>query len=111
MSELSERTEADEMALVATPYLLGGVAFSLGAYCGVLTVINVPNKDTDKVDWFIYSSKHWAELRRYLGWEALVGYLSYVLGVSSSTSTLPWGIALGSLTCKRSSLFGSLQFW
>ena len=46
----------------ATPYLVGGIAFSIGAYSGVLTVVNVPNKDSQKMDWFIYSRAHWNEV-------------------------------------------------
>lgn len=80
MCDLSKRSTEDELALVATPYLVGGIAFSIGAYSGVLTVVNVPNKDSQKMDWFIYSRAHWNELLKYLSWEPLVGYVSYVIG-------------------------------
>ena len=43
--------------LVDAPYLLGGVCFTLGSYAGILEVVNVPNKDSKKIDYCFYGRK------------------------------------------------------
>ena len=40
------------IVLVDIPYVVGGVCFTLGAYCGVLEAVNVGNPD-EKLTWFM----------------------------------------------------------
>jgi hypothetical protein len=52
-----------EAALVVTPYFMGGICFTVGAYAGVLEVINIHNKDDKITDWFFTGSKQWNKMR------------------------------------------------
>jgi hypothetical protein len=45
MAEISQISEYNEKVLVACPYLVGGICFTIGAYAGTLQVLNVHNKD------------------------------------------------------------------
>ena len=121
MSSLVDNREGNELALVAAPYLVGGVAFSLGAYTGILHVINVPNKDSNRMDLFFFACgarAQWRELRRYLSWEPLVGYVSYFVGalafnVNTVVGALP-DVELSPLAefllVWAPAIFGSLAF-
>lgn len=72
------------LALVDGPYLVGGVAFTLGAYAGVLEVVNVGAPEHERTRLgsalFLRPRETWRELRRYLAWEAIIGYLCYIFG-------------------------------
>jgi len=81
MSSLSERGMLYERALVWVPYLMGNVAFMIGAYAGVIEVINIPNTNRDRKTSYFISSKH--ELRILIdlvGWKPIFGYISYFIG-------------------------------
>lgn len=45
MAKITKNNERYEKALVVTPYFIGGLCFTVGAYAGVLEVINIHNKD------------------------------------------------------------------
>jgi hypothetical protein len=80
MSSLSE-TPVFEKALVAGPYFVGGIAFTLGSYAGILEVINVPNKDNDGVTSYCFTGRaQWRRIREFLSWEPMLGYLAYFVG-------------------------------
>jgi hypothetical protein len=82
MADISKSSHSAAVALVTTPYLVGGICFTLGSYAGFLQVINVHNKETkmSKSDWCFKGSKHWKAMRVHLSWEPLVGYFSYMIG-------------------------------
>lgn len=80
MSNITKENESLEKVLVVTPYFIGGVCFTVGAYAGVLEVINIHNKDGGITDWFFTGPTQWRKMRKYLGWEPLLGYISYFLG-------------------------------
>jgi len=80
MMTISKFSEESEKALVVTPYFFGGVCFMVGAYAGVLTVVNVHNKDEGLNDFCFTGGKQYRKMREYLGWEPIVAYGSYSLG-------------------------------
>ena len=55
--------EKMEYALVAGPYFMGGIAFTLGSYAGVLNVVNIPNKDSGRISVCFTGKKQWGILR------------------------------------------------
>lgn len=79
---------AASKALVAVPYLMGGVCFTLGAYAGVVETLNVPfsgNEGMQRLVLFLSPRDlggQWRELRRHLSWEPLIGYASYMIGAT-----------------------------
>ena len=84
MSGLAEGAAA-ERALVGVPYLFGGVCFTLGAYAGVVEVLNVPYAKDPRHALVLGLSPcdargQWRTLRRHLSWEPLVGYAAYIVG-------------------------------
>ena len=62
MTNLVE-TEEMELALVAAPYFVGGIAFTLGSYAGILNVVNIPNKDNGRISWCFTGREQWNTLR------------------------------------------------
>jgi hypothetical protein len=82
MSEFCRNDSANYHAVVTTPYLVGGICYTLGSYAGVLQVLNVHNKDEEffKQDWCFKGAKHWRSMRKFLSWEPLVGYFAYIIG-------------------------------
>ena len=81
-------------ALVATPYLAGGLCFTLGAYAGVVEVINVSTTPGDKVRlWFSCRRplEEWRALRKHVGWEPLAGYSCYIVGAVAFNVAPPRG--------------------
>ena len=80
MTTLPEKSHGNMQALVITPYWIGSICFTVGSYAGVLEVVNVPNKNEDIVDYWFKGPKQWANLRKFLGWEPLIGYYSYMIG-------------------------------
>lgn len=75
-----------ELALVNTPYFMGSVAFTCGAYCGVLEVINLPN---EPFTWFLTSRR---QLRRVRGMVDLRSmgacYANFVGSIAFNIDTL-----------------------
>jgi len=69
-----------EYALVAAPYFMGGIAFTLGSYAGILNVVNIPNKNSGAISWCFTGKEQWKNIRKYLGWEPLAGYICYMFG-------------------------------
>jgi hypothetical protein len=49
MADISKSSHSAYTALVSTPYLVGGICFTLGSYAGFLQVINVHNKETKMI--------------------------------------------------------------
>ena len=73
LSDVAKMSKANSNALVTTSYFAGGLCFTLGAYAGILEVINVPNKEDGKVhDWCFCGRAQWRKMRHFLGWEPLV---------------------------------------
>ena len=74
------------LALVDGPYLVGGVAFTLGAYAGVMEVVNVGAAEHEPTrfgsELFTKPLVTWKKLRKYLAWEAIVGYFCYIVGAA-----------------------------
>ena len=73
-------TKGNTQALELTPYLVGGMAYTLGSYAGVLEVLNVRNKDDGLADYCFKGTKHYWDMRNYLGWEPIAGYFAYMFG-------------------------------
>jgi len=82
LTSLPGMNTGNMQALVITPYWVGSICFTFGAFAGVLEVVNVPNKDDNITDWCFTGGKQWRELRKYLGWEPLLGYMSYMIGAT-----------------------------
>eukprot|EP00971_Amphidinium_carterae_P137489 2724799-Amphidinium_carterae.1 len=59
---------------------MGGIAFTLGSYAGLLEVLNVAKDNDARMSWVWYSSSQYHMMRRYVSWEAILGYVSYVIG-------------------------------
>ncbi|KAH8069758.1 hypothetical protein JL721_5647 [Aureococcus anophagefferens] len=63
-----------------------GVAFTLGAYAGVMEVVNVGAAEHEPTRLgsalFTKPLVTWKKLRKYLAWEAIVGYFCYIVGAA-----------------------------
>jgi len=84
VSELAPDEEGKrlfESVLVQTPYFAGGVAFTVGAYCGILEVLNLPRRDHagGSMVW-CPSRKSLREARQAAGLNALMSYSSNFVG-------------------------------
>ena len=69
-----------EQGLVDGPYFAGGVCFGLGAYCGVLQVLNVHNKDSKRQLVWCGSCRQWSKAAKTVGKSAAAAYLTYFVG-------------------------------
>jgi len=71
-----------ETGLVDGPYFAGGVCFGLGAYCGVLQVLNVSIKGFDDSPRLIWcgSCRRWRNSMKEVGKSAAAAYLIYFIG-------------------------------
>jgi len=79
------QVEADfmEEALVTLPYFIGSVAFTIGSYAGLLEVLNVgkrPDDHSSRMTLCWTSRQQWRQMRQYLSWEPIIGYVCYVVG-------------------------------
>jgi len=96
MNHLSAANETNEMSLVTAPYFVGGIAFTLGGYAGILEVVNIPNKDSTRFDWMFYGPQQWTRIRKFLSWEPLWGYIFYFVGalffnINTVADFFTWG--------------------
>ena len=82
-----------EAAVVATPYLVGSVCFTLGSVFGVLEILYLPKSSapaTGKAGslgalasgrpWRCCGPANWRKVCRMVRVESIVGYLSYLVG-------------------------------
>lgn len=80
MTELVGQDLRLEQGLVDGPYFAGGVCFGLGAYCGVLQVLNVHNKDSKRQLVWCGSCRQWSKAAKTVGKSAAAAYLTYFVG-------------------------------
>ena len=102
MTNLTTQNHVFEKSLVGGPYFVGGVAFTIGSYAGMLEVINVPNKDDDGVTSYCFTGRaQWMKIREFLSWEPMLGYLSYMIGaILFNVNTLAGFLSLSPLQAK-----------
>eukprot|EP00933_Yihiella_yeosuensis_P019862 TRINITY_DN1601_c0_g5_i1.p1 TRINITY_DN1601_c0_g5~~TRINITY_DN1601_c0_g5_i1.p1 ORF type:complete len:407 (-),score=57.77 TRINITY_DN1601_c0_g5_i1:274-1494(-) len=68
-----------ELALVQTPYLVGGVCFTIGSYMGILEVMNVGESGSRFI--LCPCGQAWRQQRRMsVNWKPFLGYGSYLAG-------------------------------
>jgi len=91
MLDLAGKTERNSKALVTLPYFVGGICFTLGAYFGIIEVVNVP-KGMDRgfkghfgtgYDLFLTGRTQWKKMKDAgVSWNGLMGYTVYFMGAS-----------------------------
>lgn len=99
-----------ELALVNTPYCVGAVCFTVGAYFGVLKVVNLTTQEGEKLQLLVFSKAHLSRIAtaadlRSLGsyWLNFLGAVAFNIDTLATYSSkakvsLTWGMAaLGGL--------------
>jgi len=80
---VSEATEtvkaARNIALVTTPYFVGGICVTLGTYSSILKVVNIPHRDAN-MSLFFTGAKQWRILQHYSSTINLVGVIANFAG-------------------------------
>ena len=69
-------------ATVTTPYFVGSIAFTLGAWAGMESLLRMPSlRGSGRPRVFLLATKeHWRMMYKAASWQAFVAYLAYFIG-------------------------------
>ncbi|CAE7370186.1 unnamed protein product [Symbiodinium natans] len=85
-----------DLALVGTPYCIGALCFTVGAYCGVLEVVNLTTREGERLQFFVTGVRHVRQIAAVVDLRCFWSYMANFVGaIAFNVNTISGYFELG----------------